>query len=283
MTAQEKLTQTVERLIDKIENSGTKWLKPWKSNFPMNHISKKSYSGLNVLNLWIEAEYKNYSTNNWLTFKQVKALKGTVKEGQKSTSIFFFKPVKVWEKDEITRERKAKTIPLLKTYNVFNIDQTSLEIEKIDTKNIIEIDEFIANYDIEIKQSIDKAYYAPVSDYIGMPKKSDFINTELYYATLLHEIAHSTGHEERLDRNLISNDKKDYAKEELIAETTRAFLQVEFNLDSTDMEDQNAQYLKSWLGYLKEDPKMLWKIFSEAQKAYNFLVQYIQKEQEKAA
>ncbi len=108
---------------------------------------------------------------------------------------------------------------------------------------------------------------------------------ELYYATFFHELAHSTGHTSRLNRDFSGNTMggqkalKAYAKEELIAETTRAFLQVHFGLNTTDMEEQNAAYLKGWLKPLKEDPKMLWKIFSDASKAFNFLIQFTKSEE----
>ena len=39
------------------------------------------------------------------------------------------------------------------------------------------------------------------------------------------------------------------------------------------MEEQNAIYLKSWLIPLKNDTKMIWNIFSEATKAYQYLIQ----------
>jgi antirestriction protein ArdC len=82
--------------------------------------------------------------------------------------------------------------------------------------------------------------------------------------------------------NGAEDEIKSYAKEELIAETTRAFLQVHLNIATTDMETQNASYLKSWLKPLKEDPRMLWKIFSEASKAYRYLLE-LTEEAEKVA
>lgn len=288
MTVQDKLNQTVERLIEKIENSDTKWIKPFNDSFPMNHKTQTSYSGLNILNLWVEAEIMQYTTNLWLTFKQVKSMKGNVKPGESATPIFFFKPIKKLVENEESGEREEVTIPLLKMYYVFNIDQTTLEAPVNQKEEIKDIENFISNYGITIKQSNHGAFYMPSDDYIGMPVQSDFQSKELYYATLFHEMAHSTGHESRCNRDLSGSmrggeDKlKSYAKEELIAETTRAFLQVTFGLDNTEMEEQNAAYLKSWLKPLKDDPKMLWQIFSQAQRAFNFLLEAT-KENEKAA
>ena len=287
MKPQDQLNQTVERLIEKIEQCGAKWITPFNSSFPQNYKTNTSYNGLNIMNLWMEAEERGYRTNYWLTFNQVKELKGQVKKGERSTPIFFFKPIKKLVEDEETGEREEKTIPILKMYYVFNIEQTTLEVpaQEVKSERREEIDQLIRNYGIQIKKSNNRAYYMPASDYIGMPTQEDFLTPELYYATFFHELAHSTGHTSRLNRDFSGNTMggqkalKAYAKEELIAETTRAFLQVHFGLNTTDMEEQNAAYLKGWLKPLKEDPKMLWKIFSDASKAFNFLIQFTKSEE----
>ena len=46
----------------------------------------------------------------------------------------------------------------------------------------------------------DNAYYSISKDAIVLPEKSQFINGETFYGTLLHEMTHSTGAEGRLDR-----------------------------------------------------------------------------------
>jgi antirestriction protein ArdC len=281
MTTHEQLTAVVERLISKIEDNETgTWIKPFGNSFPANYVTKSTYSGLNIFNLWGIAEEKNYSTNYWMTYNQIKALGGSVKKDEKASPVFFFKPIEFKETDESTNEERIKKVPMLKIYNVFNVDQTTLEIAELnDNKEILDVQDFINKAGVTIKNSIDGAYYNPSLDYIGIPNKNSFKSSELYYATLLHELSHATGHTERLNRdfsgrmNGTEDEIKSYAKEELIAETTRAFLQVHLNLNTTEMETQNASYLKSWLKPLKEDPKMLWKIFSEASKAYRYLLE----------
>jgi len=121
MTAQDKISQTVDRLIEKIENSDTQWIKPFNATFPTNYKTKIPYSGINILNLWMEAEEKNYSNNYWLTFKQVKTMNAQVKKGEHSTPIFFFKPIKKLIENTKTGEEEEVTIPILKMYLVFNI------------------------------------------------------------------------------------------------------------------------------------------------------------------
>ena len=281
MNATETLKATVERLINKIESNTTgQWIKPFNSTFPSNYTSKAEYQGINLMNLWSIAEEKNYSSNQWITFNQVKALKGNVKQGEKATPVFFFKPLEI--KEEETEE--TKHIPMLKIFYVFNVCQTTLEVVEEQTGTNEDIQSFIDATGVEIRGSIDGAFFVPSHNYIGIPSMKNFHSSELYYATLFHELAHATGHETRLNRDFSGKMKgtedevKKYAREELIAETVRSLLQVRFGLNTTEMEDQNAAYLNGWLKPLKEDPKMLWKIFSEASKAYKFLTQTIEEE-----
>ncbi len=283
MTPQDTLRDTVERLIAKIEAGTGEWIKPFNSSFPSNYSNKAHYQGINILNLWNIAEEKGYSSNSWVTYNQVKALNAHVKAGEKASPVFFFKPIDFKELDESGLET-VKKIPMLKIYNVFNLDQTTLEVEKDSNEEIMEIQDFIDSTGITIKNSVDGAYYVPSKDYIGIPDKRNFKSSELYYATLLHELGHATGHESRMNRdftgrmNGTEEEIKSYAREELIAETLRSFLQVKLGLATTKMEEQNAAYLKSWLKPLKEDPKMLWKIFSAASAAYNYLLDITQQQ-----
>lgn len=261
------LTEILEQMIEKIEASDGKWIQPFNNSFPQNYFSKTSYNGINVLNLWFIAEEKGYKTNNYLTYNQVKELGGHVLPGEKAHDVFFFKPVEI--KDE--QEDELKTIPMLKTFKVFNVDQTSLKIEKDNTPKP-EIEEFIKSFPVEIKESLDGAFYVNSTDFIGMPNINKFESSDSYYSTLFHEMSHSTGHKSRLDRDMSGTfGSPEYAKEELIAETASVFLQVHFGISSEEQEMNNAAYMKGWLKPLKENPKMLWKIFSEAQKAFDYL------------
>ena len=282
-----KLEDVMSRLIEKIETSEGNWIQPFNESMPSNFANGTEYSGINIPNLWMEAEEKGYTCNEWATFKQIKGLKGTVNKGEKGTSIFFFKPSKIKEVDEITGEEVEKTIPILKTYLVFNKDQTSLKETKT-AESILEFEEFMSNLFVDVRHSNMGAFYNPKNDYINMPNIETFLSSDFYHAVLFHELAHATGHETRLSRDLKGRMKGtqeeliSYAKEELIAETARSFLQVKMGLNSTKMEEQNALYLKSWIKPLKENPKILWSIFSEASKAYSYILEYTNQKQEVA-
>jgi len=262
-----KLEELLTEMIEKIESTDEQWIKPFNNSFPMNYKTKTYYNGFNVLNLWFIAEKYEYKTNNFLTYNQVKELGGFVLSGQKAHDVFYFQNLEI--KDDETDE--LKKTPMLKTYKVFNIEQTSLNVETEEKKEIADIEEFIKKTELKIKLSNEGAFYVPSKDFIGIPDKNFFISFEHYYAVLFHEMSHATGHASRLNRDMSGTFGSDsYAKEELIAETSRLFLQTYFQISSEEMKLQNAAYLKGWLK--KENPRVLWKIFSEAQKAYDFLI-----------
>lgn len=282
MTTQDQLKAIVEKLIETMESDNTgAWIKPWNSTFPMNYTSKRAYNGINVWILWAIAQERNYPTNYWLSFQQIQGLKGRINKGEKSTPVFFFKTMTIKEIDEQNGEEVEKTIPLLKSYNVFNIAQTDLTAEELnDTATIPTVEEFITNTEIEIRQD-SFAYYHPKHHYIGMPHKDTFKSTEGYYSTLLHELSHSTG--KVMERDLSGKfGSSEYAREELIAETTKTFLATYLQIEDTQSDhfQQSAAYLKSWLK--GSNSKELWKVFSQAQKAFDYLLS-LQNQQERAA
>jgi len=279
MTPQEKLTQVVETIINKIEAGELQsWFKSWSVGLPKNFASNTYYSGFNILSLMNEMEEKGYKTNQWLTFNQIQKMGAKLKQGSKGTPVFFFKPLEIEEADEVTGELVKKTIPLLKTFTVFNVDATDIQIGN-DNAEIPDLNDFIARSGAVIKTRTE-AFYNPKNDYIGMPDISTFIDSVNYGATVLHELSHWSGAEHRLNRNLTGKfGTEDYAKEELIAELSAAMLCSHFQIEG---DLRHAEYLQSWLKALKAEPKLLWKSASEAQKVLDYLME-ITHRQEQAA
>lgn len=271
MTNKDKFNGLVEKLIEKIENGETgTWIKPWGGGLPCNFMTKKTYRGANIFFLWLIGEEKGYKTNNWLTFNQIKKLGGSINKGEKAVPVFFFKPLEIKEENQ-EGEEVTKKIPLLKIYNVFNLDQTDIEIDSKEVEEIPEIEDFIEDTGAVIK-NVSKAFYSPSEDYIGIPEITLFNSEEHYYSTLLHELSHWTAHPTRLNRDISGRfGSEAYAYEELIAETSSMFLNAHLGVDYSKM--QHSEYIESWLGALKENPSILWKVASEAQKIFDFLTE----------
>lgn len=279
MTPQEKLTQVVETIINKIEAGELQsWFKSWSVGLPKNIASNTFYSGFNILSLMNEMEDKGYKTNQWLTFNQIQKMGAKLHQGSKGTPVFFFKPLEIEEADEVTGELVTKTIPMLKTFTVFNVDSTDIQIGNQNEK-IPNLNDFIDRSGAVIKTRTE-AFYSPKNDFIGMPDISTFIDSANYGATVLHELSHWSGAEHRLNRNLTGKFGTDeYAKEELIAELSAAMLCSHFQIEG---DLRHAEYLQSWLKALKAEPKLLWKSASEAQKVFDYLMD-ITHRQEQAA
>ena len=141
-----------------------------------------------------------------MTFLQVKNLGGSIRKNEKATSIIFYKKLLVVDEES----KEEKTIPLLKTYSVFNLSQTKGLEHLIKNPSSEEKPLF---QDVEkaeqlIKKSkatiafvhVDKACYLPEEDKILMPKKHQFKTQEGFYSTAFHELSHWTGHKSRLNR-----------------------------------------------------------------------------------
>ena len=281
-----------EQLIAQLEKGVKVWEKPWHGvgdPLPTNFSTKQHYKGINIFILMNEQYEYNYLTNYWLTFNQAKKLGGNVKKGEKSVKIVRYD---VMRKEEVLNgESVEKTIPFLKTFSVFNIDQ----IENIDFKLEADVDEksfdgdeliekaenFIANYleceKIEIRFGGGQAFYSPKYDYIQMPKKAVFKSNSSYVSTLLHETGHSTGNKSRLNRfeyfdKHYKSRKKAYAAEEVVVEIMSSIASRMLNADHC--LENHASYIDSWIELLKSDKGFIFKAFAKATQALDFIEKF---------
>ena len=109
-----------------------------------------------------------------------------------------------------------------------------------------------------------------------MPPIATFHAAQGYYGTLAHELTHWTGGDKRLERFKRFNDRKAYAFEELVAEIGACMLSVRLGVQPTF--DQSAAYVEGWLKALKEDKRAIFRAASEAQKAADFIMQSVDRD-----
>lgn len=267
-----------ERILKLLETGTNPWHKPWQSaatSAPRNAITGRQYNGINVLMLG----FSPYEHPLWATFNQIKAAGGAVKKGAKSTPAVFWKITQ--HKDESTGEIDA--VPMLRYYNVFNVDQTEgLEIERPTVPAGYQHDpiascEAIVN-GMPNRPSIATgggiACYSPTFDAINMPARSAFPKVEEYYSTLMHELVHSTGHASRLARKDafgggFGSDK--YGREELVAEMGAAYLCAAGGIVDATV-DNSAAYLAGWAKKIREDKRAVVVAAGAAQKAVDFIL-----------
>ena len=105
-----------------------------------------------------------------------------------------------------------------------------------------------------------------------IPECEKWFNSERYYKTLFHELGHSTGHTSRLDRKFGAQFGSDpYAKEELVAEFTAAFLCASCGISNADTENNSIAYIQSWIARLKNDPRLAMSAAQKAQRAADLI------------
>jgi antirestriction protein ArdC len=265
-----------EKIIHSLEEGVVPWKKTWLSGYPLNLVSKKEYSGLNSMLLGMQ----DYESPFWLTFKQCKNLGGRVKSGEKSFPVIFWKPstYETGEKDERGRP-VVKNGRILRYYLVFNSSQCSgLELPDLEAPKepIVECEKILGNMKSkpEILHERGDAYYVPRLDEVHMPPMANFKDPQHYYATLFHELLHSTGHDSRLKRAGIVDPvmfgSEKYSEEELIAEVGASYLCSLTGIHQQTEEINNA-YIGAWLERLQKDKKMIVGAASKAQKAVDYI------------
>jgi antirestriction protein ArdC len=108
-----------------------------------------------------------------------------------------------------------------------------------------------------------------------MPDIAAFESSEAYYRVLFHELGHSTGHRNRLERDGVANPaafaSHAYSEEELIAEMTAAMLAGHAGIGSEEADENSAAYLDHWLRKLKAEPNLLVSAGGAAQKAVDHI------------
>ncbi len=240
-------------------------MKPWRTiggnGLPQN-LDGRNYSGINTLVLLLTGELNGYVTNRWGTFKAIKDKGGSVRKGKKATPAFFYKSRLIEKKDEnggVVRDNEGKPVMnnvyLLRYYSLFNLSQTTIKTDAEPEENSIEtkfpeLAVLVDKSKALIEHGFDKACYVGRSDRIRMSALKQFKSEENYWATLLHELVHWTGHETRLNRF----KQFSYPTGELVAELGASFLCAEFNIDGSF---QHSEYIHHCIKEMEEDCKFV--------------------------
>ncbi len=279
---QDTITKIMIERIEARRAAGEAVVAPWRMTWdpatgaPRNLLSGHSYRGVNLF----MTLFQGYASPFWLTKKQLLKVGGTVKrldDGKAEP----YSPIVFW-KFPSKEERAEGRFPFCKFYQVWNTDQISgienhpnLQIESKATVNPIESAEAIVSgyHGPVISNGGGRACYTPSRDTVSMPEMGAFESAEAYYRVLFHELAHSTGHRNRLARDGVVNPIRfgshEYSEEELIAEMGAAMLAGHAGIGAD--VDNSAAYLDTWLKKLKREPGMLVAAGGQAQKAADLI------------
>lgn len=292
---EENRKKIVEQLIQNMEKGYifSEWA--WNRNafLPQNAITGKVYQGINRLNLSLVAIANKYEDPRWLTYKKLDELGYKLKEGSKGILCEKWlwerrekvvnKETGETEKDENGKD-KYQIIqlerPIINFFYLYNASQIEgippyIGAKTLEKTEILDIaDNFIVSSECPIEEKFqESAYYSPIDDKITLPPRKFFKSDEAFLGTLLHEMSHSTGNENRLNRDIKNTfGTEKYAIEELTAELSCVFLEAELDKDIDFSRQDHINYFNSWIQVLKNDPNELYKVCANASKSCNRLM-----------
>ncbi|WP_441254208.1 ArdC family protein [Bradyrhizobium sp. 613_E4_N2_2] len=286
--------EITSHIIADLEAGTFPWARPWGASgeskafaLPSNAATGNPYSGINILILWGKMFESGFTSQRWLTFNQASALGGTVRKGEHGTTVCYadrFVPKRAQDSARRGKEGQAEegeaSIPFLRRYTVFNLDQCdqlpadlSLASPELPERQLVPQAEALAKATLaDIRIGGADAFYLPLADTVHIPPQPAFFEQINFYRTLFHELGHWTGHPNRLNRDLTGTfGSKPYAHEELVAELTAAFVCAALSIKPTV---RHADYLGSWLDVLRSDSRAIFRAASKASKAADFLLAF---------
>jgi antirestriction protein ArdC len=311
--------EVADKIMRKLDEGVVPWRKPFPGYgrsgnvIPRNYNSNRVYRGINVFLL----AFEGYESPYWLTFDGAKQAAyeqaeraagrkpkkldktelrklgssvGGVRKGEKSTMIVFWRQILIDDVDDKTGRPIKKRIPLLKYYNVFNVEQCDgidktrgageqPEADPTPFDPIREAEQIKRGYfKRDGAPSLDHvgnvACYVPALDAVRVPEAHRFEQREEYYSTTFHEMVHSTGHESRLARKGIAQvlrGSHTYADEELVAEMGAAMLCGAAGI-APAIIDNAAAYIEHWRKRISDDPKLVISAGARAQRAADYIL-----------
>lgn len=301
--------EVTDKILAEMEKGQLTWRQPWdignafagasaRDYMPQNGVSGRPYSGINKLLLMMDPLTVGTADPRWASYKQAQEKGWQVRGGEKGTTVFFFKKLKVAgsnaggdDPDLIDGQRDAqallgggggeeaaRTIMLLRSYTVFHASQID-SIPPYEPGEALEQawtpdeagEHILQASGANIVHSGFRAYYSPKIDQMVLPPKTSFPEAAGYYSTALHELGHWTGHASRLARPMQGRfGTPEYAAEELRAELTSVFLGAATGIEPSITEA--AAYIQDWAELLKSNKKEIFRAAADAQRAADYVL-----------
>ncbi|MBM7072984.1 DUF1738 domain-containing protein [Shewanella sp. 202IG2-18] len=281
--------QIANKLIEQLKAGTAPWQKPWQAGeprMPHNPISGTRYKGSNAI--WLAMQCRE--DPRWMTYKQAKGIDAQVQKGQHGTLVQYWKLFDQIDKKDDNGKKilgaDGKPIkvtvkldkPRVFSSVVFNAEQIE-GLPELEVKTLPEwqrherAEKILKNSGVPIHHDqIDNAYYCPATDDIHLPAKSQFNSRDSYFATVLHELSHSSGANHRLNRDMTGRfGDESYAKEELRAEIGSLMLGDELQIGHEF--GQHAAYVDHWVKVLQDDPKEIIRASRDAEKIQDYLLE----------
>ena len=283
----QRITDTI---IAQLEQGRVPWVQPWGDlpgaaavGMPRNALTERAYSGINVMLLWGSGMAAGYPAQRWLTFRQARALGGSVRRGEKGTPVVYanrFTPEQERARASQAGE-EARSIAFLKQYTVFNAAQCDGLPEDLyvppppPREDLIEprFRALMEGTGLTIHFGGQRAFYRPADDAIVLPPPQSFFEPINFHRTAAHEMSHATGHSSRLARDLANRyGSEGYAREELVAEISAAYICASLGIVPTV---RHADYIANWLEVLRSDTRAIVRAASLASRSADWLLGHL--------
>lgn len=284
-------------LIALLEAGTTPWRREWDAasgDHHVNLLSGRRYRGANPVLLTLGMHLRGSSLPYWCGFAEAKALGIFPRKGSKAVHVL--RPqVHQRGESQLAEASEGDSQPLaaagrswvsyrpVALFNAADLEGKALEglIQKRRQAEGVQLrpqperlaaaEAVLSAWPVPVSFAGDRACYLPGPDRIQLPDRSAFHSAGALYATWAHEVIHSTGHSSRLARDLSGgmgeggDGGRAYAREELVAELGAVLLGDRLEIGSAIAN--HAAYLGHWVELLRESPRVLLQVLSDARKA----------------
>ncbi len=288
-----KTNKTREMLVEAFKNTLTQeelnWTKNWVApELPKNAVSSRKYNGVNKALLYLVSVEQGFKDPRWCTFNQAKKQGWNIKKGEHGVPIEYWSVYDKKNKCNIDQQtmraeihkdesRAEDFIWVFKNYTVFNGQQiegipeyTQPKVEKWTENKYTDFALSVVNgLGVDFYEEGSQAYYKPSTDSIHVPDRTNFLDEYGFGSTVLHECSHASMNQRRL-AFVFEEDtgfgSKGYAKEELVAEISSAFLCADLGCEMPQNHiDNHKAYVQGWLEVLEEKPENLFESIQKAE------------------
>ena len=181
---QDVYTRVTDKIVADLEQGVRPWMKPWNAEHAAGRITRplrhngQPYSGINILMLWSAAMDSGFDAPIWMTYRQAQELNAQVRKGEKGELVVYANTITRTEVDDATGDELEQTIPFMKGYTVFNVEQIEglpshyyqLAEPVLDpVQRVAHAEDFFTATEADIRHGGNQAYYAIGSDRIQMP------------------------------------------------------------------------------------------------------------------
>jgi antirestriction protein ArdC len=297
--------EVTERVIAAMENGTAPWQCPHEGgprSGPVNAVTGKPYTGGN--HIWL-AMVQPTADPRWATFAQAKAAGWMVKKGEHGVPIEVWKTYEKQDTVDLSKRTEKERTTLqkagisdgqeiteqkrfAKTYTVFHASQIEgippleMDPEAVHAFDLHAVGEKLFDKTAQSApvhfDSPGRGFYSPKRDEIHLSPKDQFLDAGHLYATAAHEIAHSTMHPSRLNRERYqeweqgtAGDKTLSAKEELRAEMASYMLSEKTGIPHHP--ENHESYVAGWVSILRDSKNELYQAARDAEKIADYVIE----------